>query len=85
MWALPPSDNSSLNEGSLNAVKITFLSWASGSAKVSYERAIPAWNQSAELCAGYIGAGGISTTIIRTVPRYVMAISSICRLVRTIR
>ena len=57
MWALPALDNGSLNEGSLNAVKITFLSWASGSAKVSYERAIPAWNQSAELCAGYIGAG----------------------------
>ena len=41
----------------LNSVKITFLSWLSGSTKVSYERAIPQLNQSGEICASLISAG----------------------------
>lgn len=41
----------------LNSVKITFLSWLSGSTKVSYERALPGLNQSGELCASLISAG----------------------------
>lgn len=41
----------------LNSVKITFLSWISGSTKVSYERAFPNVRQSGEICAGVIGAG----------------------------
>ena len=40
-----------------NALKFTFLSWASGSTKISYERALPAHRQSAEICASLIGAG----------------------------
>ena len=40
-----------------NAVKITFLSWISGSTKISYERALPKWKQSSEICASVIGAG----------------------------
>ena len=39
-----------------NAAKITFLSWFSGSSKVSYERAIFG-NQTMETTLGYIGAG----------------------------
>ena len=39
-----------------NAVKITFLSWLSGSSKVSYERAVFG-NQTMEMTVGYIGAG----------------------------
>ena len=39
-----------------NAVKATFLSWFSGSSKVSYERAIFN-NQTMEMTVGYIGAG----------------------------
>ena len=41
----------------LNSVKITFLSWLSGSTKVSYERAFPQKKQSGELCASLISAG----------------------------
>ena len=41
----------------LNAVKITFLSWFSGSTKISYERAFPKCKQSSEICASMIGAG----------------------------
>ena len=41
----------------LNSVKITFLSWLSGSTKLSYERAIPQLNQSGEICASFISAG----------------------------
>lgn len=41
----------------LNSVKLTFLSWLSGSTKISYERAFPQWNQSAELCGSLISAG----------------------------
>lgn len=40
-----------------NAVKITFLSWITGSTKVSWERALPEWRQSAEVCASLISAG----------------------------
>ena len=40
-----------------NAVKITFLSWASGSTKISYERAFPKYKQAGEICASVIGAG----------------------------
>ena len=39
-----------------NVVKITFLSWFSGSCKVSYERAVFG-NQTMELTLGYIGTG----------------------------
>lgn len=39
-----------------NAVKVTFLSWLTGSTKISYERAFPN-HQSSELCASVIGAG----------------------------
>lgn len=45
------------NENKLNAIKFTFLSWASGSSKISYERAIPQIQQSSEICAGLISAG----------------------------
>ena len=41
----------------LNSVKITFLSWFSGSTKVSYERAFPKISQSGEACVSMIGAG----------------------------
>ena len=40
----------------LNAVKITFLSWATGSTKVSYEYALP-HRQSGEVCVSLISAG----------------------------
>ena len=40
-----------------NSVKLTFLSWISGSTKLSYERALPKIRQSSELCASVIGAG----------------------------
>lgn len=40
-----------------NAIKITFLSWFSGSTKISYERAFPKCKQSGEICASMIGAG----------------------------
>ena len=41
----------------LNSVKITFLSWLSGSTKISYERAFPAVRQSGEICGSLICAG----------------------------
>lgn len=40
-----------------NSLKITFLSWISGSTKLSYERAFPNIRQSGELCTSIIGAG----------------------------
>ena len=40
-----------------NAVKITFLSWITGSTKLSYERAFPAVKQSGELCTSLISGG----------------------------
>ena len=46
-----------VQENYLNSIKITFLSWTSGSTKVSYERALPNWHQSSELCASLISAG----------------------------
>ena len=41
----------------LNSVKITFLSWFSGSTKISYERAFPKVRQSGEICGSLICAG----------------------------
>ena len=41
----------------LNSIKLTFLSWISGSTKISYERALPSFRQSSELCASLISAG----------------------------
>ena len=41
----------------LNSVKLTFLSWISGSTKISYERAFPAIRQSGEICGSLICAG----------------------------
>jgi len=40
-----------------NAIKFTFLSWFTGSTKVSYERAFPNLKQSGEFCVGLISAG----------------------------
>ena len=40
-----------------NSFKITFLSWISGSTKVSYERAFTNIRQSGEFCTSLIGAG----------------------------
>ncbi len=40
-----------------NALKITFLSWSTGSTKISYEKALPQLKQSAEICSGLISAG----------------------------
>ena len=45
------------DEDYLNSVKITFLSWLSGSTKVSYERAFPNIRQSGEICSSLICAG----------------------------
>ena len=44
-------------EDYLNSVKITFLSWLSGSTKISYERAFPSISQSGEICGSLICAG----------------------------
>ena len=41
----------------LNSVKLTFLSWLTGSTKISYERAFPDLRQSGELCGSLICAG----------------------------
>ena len=41
----------------LNSIKVTFLSWLSGSTKISYERAFPELRQSGELCGSLICAG----------------------------
>ena len=40
-----------------NSLKITFLSWISGSTKISYERAFNNIRQSGEFCTSLIGAG----------------------------
>ena len=40
-----------------NAVKLTFLSWTSGSTKISYEHAFKNTRQSGEICGSVIGAG----------------------------
>lgn len=40
-----------------NSIKITFLSWLSGSTKISYERAFPDIRQSGEICGSLICAG----------------------------
>lgn len=47
----------SANEPYDNALKITFLSWSTGSTKISYERALPQKKQSAEFCGSLISAG----------------------------
>lgn len=47
----------SANEPYDNALKITFLSWSTGSTKISYERALPEKRQSAEFCGSLISAG----------------------------
>ena len=39
-----------------NAVKVTFLSWITGSTKLSYERVL-GYHQTGEICASLIGAG----------------------------
>ncbi len=49
--------NHSEQSNYLNSIKATFLSWTSGSTKISYERALPGINQSSEICAGVISAG----------------------------
>lgn len=54
---LAPTRTAAQEKPYLNAVKLTFLSWASGSTKISYERAFPRWEQSGELCASLISAG----------------------------
>ena len=46
-----------VQENYLNSIKITFLSWTSGSTKVSYERALPNLHQSGEICTSLISAG----------------------------
>ena len=51
------AENSVFDVPYKNAIKITFLSWISGSTKVSYERAFPKCKQSGEICASAIGAG----------------------------
>ena len=57
-YAKPSGDASQYaDKDYLNSVKITFLSWISGSTKLSYERAFPATHQSGELCASVISAG----------------------------
>lgn len=48
---------SSADSDYLNSVKVTFLSWFSGSTKISYERAFPNIDQSGEICASLICAG----------------------------
>lgn len=55
--ALAPARSEAQEKTYLNAVKLTFLSWASGSTKISYERAFPRWKQSGELCASFISMG----------------------------
>ena len=54
--ALAIAANSMAVEVYNNAVKVTFLSWVTGSTKISYERVLPN-KQTAEVCASLIGAG----------------------------
>lgn len=53
----PQSSVAKNNADYLNSVKITFLSWLSGSTKISYERAFPKLGQSGEICSSLICAG----------------------------
>ena len=55
--AASPKRSDCVQPNYLNSVKITFLSWLSGSTKLSYERALPNINQSGEICASLICAG----------------------------
>ena len=57
MMTVSAANPDRVQENYLNSIKITFLSWTSGSTKVSYERALPNWHQSSELCASLISAG----------------------------
>ena len=62
-----PDDRSPLvQKDYLNSIKLTFLSWISGSTKLSYERAFPAWKQSGELCASLIKAGYVFALLLYT-------------------
>lgn len=54
---LAKTPSSYLQKDYKNSLKITFLSWLSGSTKLSYERAFSNIRQSGELCASLIGAG----------------------------
>jgi hypothetical protein len=54
---LTPARMAAQEKPYLNAIKLTFLSWASGSTKISYERAFPRWEQSGEMCVSLICAG----------------------------
>ena len=54
---LAPARTAAQEKPYLNAVKLTFLSWASGSTKISYERAFPRVAQSGEICTSLICAG----------------------------
>ena len=54
---LKASDNVGEAPDYKNSIKLTFLSWFSGSTKLSYERAFSKWNQSGEICASLISAG----------------------------
>ena len=54
---LAPARTTAQEKTYLNAIKITFLSWTSGSTKISYERAFPKCKQSGEMCASLICAG----------------------------
>lgn len=51
------SEIKSTQDNYLNSIKITFLSWFSGSTKISYERAFPNIAQSGEICGSLICAG----------------------------
>ena len=54
---LAPARTAAQEKPYLNAVKLTFLSWTSGSTKISYERAFPRVAQSGEICTSLICAG----------------------------
>ena len=55
--SIAADDNTSSQKDYHNSIKITFLSWFSGSTKVSYERAFPKLRQSGEICTSLISAG----------------------------
>ena len=57
MRAESAADSKPAGTDYLNSVKITFLSWISGSTKLSYERAFPEIRQSGEICGSVICAG----------------------------
>lgn len=57
VYSRPSDDACGGQTDYLNAVKVTFLSWLTGSTKISYERAFPELRQSGELCGSLICAG----------------------------